>query len=67
LRTISRSLDHKPPGELAFHRHMFLNIPILADYRLFIRSGQESGSCQTPANTTKYLSGQPVNSKRCPE
>jgi hypothetical protein len=32
LRTaISRSLSNHSPGELAFHRHMLLNIPILAD------------------------------------
>jgi transposase InsO family protein len=32
LRTaISRSLANHSPGELAFHRHMLLNIPILAD------------------------------------
>jgi hypothetical protein len=29
--SVSRSLDFHSPGELAFHRHMFLNVPILAD------------------------------------
>jgi transposase InsO family protein len=32
LRTsVSRSLDYHSPGEIAFNRHMLLNIPILAD------------------------------------
>jgi transposase InsO family protein len=32
LRTsVSRSLDYQSPGEIAFGRHMLLNIPILAD------------------------------------
>ena len=29
--SISRSLDLHSPGELAFHRNMFLNVPVVAD------------------------------------
>jgi hypothetical protein len=28
---VSRLLGHHSPGEVAFHRHMFLNLPLLAD------------------------------------
>ena len=29
--SVSRSLNFHSPGEIAFHRHMFLNVPIMAD------------------------------------
>lgn len=35
LRTaVSRTLDYHSPGEVAFHRHMILNLPLLADLQV---------------------------------